>query len=61
MVAYGYHGHDAVIHVRPEPGGDVPTIIVRTLGGPQLPGGLAGDAAGPGPGPGLAPLLKPPN
>ncbi len=39
VVAYGYHGHDAVIHVRPEHGGDVPTIIVRTLGGPQLPPG----------------------
>jgi iron(III) transport system ATP-binding protein len=39
VVAYGYHGHDAVIHVRPEHGGDVPTIIVRTLGGPQLPAG----------------------
>jgi iron(III) transport system ATP-binding protein len=39
VVAYGYHGHDAVIHVRPEPGGDAPTIIVRTLGGPQLPAG----------------------
>jgi iron(III) transport system ATP-binding protein len=39
VVAYGYHGHDAVIHVRPEQDGDVPTIIVRTLGGPQLPPG----------------------
>ena len=39
VVAYGYHGHDAVIHVRPEHEGDVPTIIVRTLGGPQLPAG----------------------
>jgi len=39
VVAYGYHGHDAVIHVRPEHGGDVPTIIVRTLGGPRLPPG----------------------
>jgi iron(III) transport system ATP-binding protein len=39
VVAYGYHGHDAVIHVRPEHGGDAPTIIVRTLGGPQLPPG----------------------
>jgi iron(III) transport system ATP-binding protein len=39
VVAYGYHGHDAVIHVRPEQAGDVPTIIVRTLGGPELPTG----------------------
>jgi hypothetical protein len=39
VVAYGYHGHDAVIHVRPEHDGDVPAIIVRTLGGRQLPPG----------------------
>jgi iron(III) transport system ATP-binding protein len=37
VVAYGYHGHDAVIHVRPEPDADAPVIIVRTVGGPQLP------------------------
>jgi len=39
VVAYGYHGHDAVIHVRPEHDRDAPTIIVRTLGGRQLPPG----------------------
>jgi iron(III) transport system ATP-binding protein len=39
VVSYGYHGHDAVIHVRPEHDSAVPTIIVRTLGGPQLPPG----------------------
>jgi iron(III) transport system ATP-binding protein len=39
VVAYGYHGHDAVVHVRPEHDADVPTIIVRTLGGPALPPG----------------------
>jgi iron(III) transport system ATP-binding protein len=39
VVAYGYHGHDAVVEVRPEHGDDAPTIIVRTLGGPQLPHG----------------------
>jgi iron(III) transport system ATP-binding protein len=37
VVAYGYHGHDAVIHVRPDPDADAPLIIVRTVGGPQLP------------------------
>jgi iron(III) transport system ATP-binding protein len=39
VVSYGYHGHDAVIHVRPEHDSAAPTIIVRTLGGPQLPTG----------------------
>jgi iron(III) transport system ATP-binding protein len=39
VVAYGYHGHDAVIHVRPERDAGAPTIIVRTIGGPQLPAG----------------------
>ncbi len=39
VVSYGYHGHDAVIHVRPEHDSTAPTIIVRTLGGPQLPPG----------------------
>jgi iron(III) transport system ATP-binding protein len=37
VVAYGYHGHDAVIHVQPERDADAPMIIVRTVGGPQLP------------------------
>jgi iron(III) transport system ATP-binding protein len=36
VVSYGYHGHDAVIHVRPEHDSAAPTIIVRTLGGHQL-------------------------
>jgi iron(III) transport system ATP-binding protein len=39
VVSYGYHGHDAVIHVRPGHDSAAPTIIVRTLGGPQLPPG----------------------
>ena len=39
VVSYGYHGHDAVIHVRPVHDSAAPTIIVRTLGGPQLPPG----------------------
>ncbi len=39
VVAYGYHGHDAVIHVRPDHDAAAPTIIVRTVGGRQLPPG----------------------
>jgi iron(III) transport system ATP-binding protein len=39
VVTYGYHGHDAVIHVRPERDADAPVIIVRTIGGPSLPPG----------------------
>jgi iron(III) transport system ATP-binding protein len=39
VVAYGYHGHDAVIHVRPDLDAGAPTIIVRTVGGQQLPPG----------------------
>jgi iron(III) transport system ATP-binding protein len=39
VVSYGYHGHDAVIHVQPEHDSAAPTIIVRTLGGRQLPPG----------------------
>jgi iron(III) transport system ATP-binding protein len=41
VVAYGYHGHDAVIHVQPELGGGTPTIVVRIVGGHQLPPGSA--------------------
>jgi iron(III) transport system ATP-binding protein len=37
VVAYGYHGHDAVIRVRPQAGPAGPEIIVRTVGGHQLP------------------------
>ena len=39
VVAYGYHGHDAVIHVRPDHDAAAPMIVVRTLGGQQLPPG----------------------
>ncbi len=39
VIAYGYHGHDAVIRVQPEPGGSGPPILVRTLGGQRLPPG----------------------
>jgi iron(III) transport system ATP-binding protein len=38
VVAYGYHGHDAVVHVQPDQN-PAPVIIVRTLGGGQLPPG----------------------
>jgi len=41
VVSYGYHGHDAVIHVQPEDDPAAPAIIVRTLGGCQLPPGSA--------------------
>jgi iron(III) transport system ATP-binding protein len=41
VVSYGYHGHDAVIHVQPEHDSSAPAIIVRTLGGRQLPPGSA--------------------
>ena len=41
VVSYGYHGHDAVIHIRPEHESAAPTIIVRTLGGPRLPPGAS--------------------
>ena len=38
--SYGYHGHDAVLHVQPDNHGDSPVILVRTAGGgPQLPAG----------------------
>jgi iron(III) transport system ATP-binding protein len=36
VTGFGYHGHDAVVHVRPEPDADGRTIIVRTTGGPNL-------------------------
>jgi iron(III) transport system ATP-binding protein len=41
VVSYGYHGHDAVVHVRPEHDGGAPVIVVRTVGGGQLPPGAA--------------------
>jgi hypothetical protein len=53
IVAYGYHGHDAVVHVLPDSGPDAPdsgpgapdsgpgaaAIVVRTLGGCDIPAG----------------------
>jgi iron(III) transport system ATP-binding protein len=37
IVSYGYHGHDAVVRVRPEQGADGQTILVRVIGGQSLP------------------------
>jgi iron(III) transport system ATP-binding protein len=39
VVSYGYHGHDAVVHVRPAFDADGLTIIVRVGGGRHLPVG----------------------
>jgi iron(III) transport system ATP-binding protein len=39
IVAYGYHGHDAVVHVIPDSEPAAPAIVVRTLGGCTLPAG----------------------
>jgi iron(III) transport system ATP-binding protein len=36
VIAYGYHGHDAVVRVRPEHDSGTPVIMVRTVGGPRL-------------------------
>jgi iron(III) transport system ATP-binding protein len=32
VTSYGYHGHDAVLHVQPERSADAPAIIVRIIG-----------------------------
>ena len=53
IVAYGYHGHDAVVHVIPDSAPAAPAIVVRTLGGCTLPRGFPGHPARPRPGPGL--------
>ncbi len=39
IISYGYHGHDAVVHVKPEQQPGLPAIVVRTLGGCKLPAG----------------------
>jgi iron(III) transport system ATP-binding protein len=39
VISYGYHGHDAVVHVQPEQGTSGRTIIVRTVGHHHLPAG----------------------
>jgi iron(III) transport system ATP-binding protein len=39
VMSYGYHGHDAVLHVQPDRAPDDRTIVVRVSGGPHLPVG----------------------
>jgi iron(III) transport system ATP-binding protein len=41
VTSYGYHGHDAVLHVQPDRAPDDRTLIVRIVGGPHLPVGSA--------------------
>jgi hypothetical protein len=36
-MSYGYHGHDAVLHVQPDQAPDDRTIMVRIIGGQHLP------------------------
>jgi len=39
VMSYGYHGHDAVLHVQPDQAPDDRTIMVRIIGGQHLPVG----------------------
>jgi iron(III) transport system ATP-binding protein len=39
VTSYGYHGHDAVLHVQPDHAPDDRTIMVRIIGGQHLPVG----------------------
>jgi iron(III) transport system ATP-binding protein len=39
VTSYGYHGHDAVLHVQPDHAPDDRTIVVRIIGGQHLPVG----------------------
>jgi iron(III) transport system ATP-binding protein len=39
VTSYGYHGHDAVLHVQPDRAPDDRIIVVRVSGGPHLPVG----------------------
>jgi iron(III) transport system ATP-binding protein len=36
VIAYGYHGHDAVVKVQPDHDSGTPVIVIRTMGGPRL-------------------------
>jgi len=49
VVAYGYHGHDAVLHVQVQQGHDARPLIVRTSGGTNFSPGthVALSAHGP--------------
>ena len=37
VTSYRYHGHDAVLHVRPEDGTGVDPVVVRIIGGSHRP------------------------
>ena len=39
VTSFGYHGHDAVVHVQPDHAPDDRTIVVRVIGGHHLPVG----------------------
>ena len=39
VTSYGYHGHDAVLHVQPAHDAEAQPIVVRVTGGPHLPVG----------------------
>ena len=39
VTSYGYHGHDAVLHVQPDRAPDDRTLVVRVVGGHHLPVG----------------------
>jgi iron(III) transport system ATP-binding protein len=39
VTSYGYHGHDAVVHVQPDQAPDDRTITIRITGGHHLPVG----------------------
>jgi iron(III) transport system ATP-binding protein len=49
VIAYGYHGHDTVVHVQPDRHPSAPVIIVRTLGGGKLPPGAPVELRAHGP------------
>jgi iron(III) transport system ATP-binding protein len=39
VTSFGYHGHDAVVHVQPDHAPDDRTVVVRVIGGHHLPVG----------------------
>jgi len=49
VTAFGYHGHDAVVHVQPERDADGQTIVVRIAGGAPRAGGAPGNLRARGP------------
>ena len=62
VTSYGYHGHDAVLHVQPEPQDTSPLLVVRIPGGgrPGRPARRCGCArsARCSPGPALAAAMN---